>query len=144
MACYKDRFYELGGLPSQKRFPGHSCAHWQLPVHMLWLCSCLLPHLYPSCLSAHNAIDRWPPSREMLAFKYAASSVCNRRFKYANRLPRSALANLIHLEGQIWFIDHHQGPDRVFLSEEWSISKTWTQIEQTNSVRTYTVNCKML
>jgi hypothetical protein len=34
-------------------------------------------------------------------------------------LSRTGLANLIHLEGQIQFIENNQGPDTAFLSEEW-------------------------
>jgi hypothetical protein len=34
------------------------------------------------------------------------------------QFPRAEVANLIHLEGQIELIEHHQGPDPVFLSEE--------------------------
>jgi hypothetical protein len=26
------------------------------------------------------------------------------------------------------YVEHHQGPHRSFLSEEWLISKTWTQL----------------
>jgi hypothetical protein len=50
-------------------------------------------------------------------------------------LSRPGLANLIHLEGQIKFIEHHQGPDTVFLSEEWSVSKTWIQLLENRTLQ---------
>jgi hypothetical protein len=42
----------------------------------------------------------------------------------------SVSANFIYLEGQISFIEHHQGPDPVFLSEEWSGSQSQTMKKQ--------------